>query len=584
MRLSPTLSRLGLLFVLVVTALVGLGAACNGARHGSTVTPDRAHADSSAATGPAATPSLRIYYLVDLDGYLEPCGCQSRPLGGIDRLARLMESEHAAAPNSIFVATGDLLFRDPTLDPRMVFQETAKAESMVRILDQLHLAAFAPGPSDFVRGAAEWQRLQALGHAAAVAANIAPGPLASAFRNVVMQEVNGTRVGIVGVSDFHETPDATPPDGSPATNDAVDAARTAVQAARAQGARVVVVLASVPRRVARTIAGSVEGVNFVIAAREEANTPPAPERIGNAYLLTATNQGKSVGIVDLYLRGTEATIADASETTANSARARLDQRIAELQSRIDGWLRDPHADRAAVEIQRGRLVQMQRERNALATPRAPDTGSYFRARAQLVDPDVPKRADVAASIASYFHVVNEHNHVEYASLRAPAPVAGQPYYVGMEACRDCHAEAFDVWERTPHSRAYWTLEVVQKNFNLSCVGCHVTGYQRPGGAEVVQNEGRRDVTCESCHGPGSAHVAARNAAQRRATIRRDVPGSFCATECHTAEHSDHFDYATYRPRILGPGHGFPVDSDGGGVPLSAPVLVNGANADAGARD
>ena len=65
---------------------------------------------------------------------------------------------------------------------------------------------------------------------------------------------------------------------------------------------------------------------------------------------------------------------------------------------------------------------------------------------------------------------------------------------------ESHAEAFDVWERTSHSRAYHTLEIASKNFNLSCVGCHVTGYQRPGGAEVVQNDGRRDVQCESCHG------------------------------------------------------------------------------------
>ncbi len=580
MRLSPTLSRLGLLAILVVTGIVGLGAACNGPR-GLTVAPDPRRSSAGGA------PSFRLYYLVDLDGYLEPCGCQSRPLGGIDRLARLMEDERAHAPYSIFVAAGDLLFRDPQMDPRMVFQETSKAEAMVRILDQLQLAAYAPGPADFVRGATEWQRLVASGSAAPVAANIAPGPLASRFRSVVMREVNGIRVGIVGVSDFHETADATPPDGAPATTDPVAAAREAVQQARAQGARVVVVLASVPRRIARTIAGSVPGVNFVIAAREESLTPVAPERIGNAYLLTAVNQGKSVGIVDVFLRGNETTLVDASEATASAARTLLERRIAELRDRLAGWDRDPTADRAAVALQRSRLEQLQRERDAGASARPPEEHSYFRARGALVDPDVPRRADVQQSIATYFRAVNDRNHTEYASLRPVPPVEGQAAFVGMEACRDCHEEAFDIWERTPHSRAYWTLEIVSKNYNLSCVSCHVTGYRHPGGAEVVQNEGRRDVQCESCHGPGSLHIRARTPAARRATIRRQVQGSFCATECHTPEHSDHFDYATYLPRILGPGHGYPVDSHDGGVSLSSPILVNGANADAGvdaARD
>jgi hypothetical protein len=64
--------------------------------------------------------------------------------------------------------------------------------------------------------------------------------------------------------------------------------------------------------------------------------------------------------------------------------------------------------------------------------------------------------------------------------------------------------------------------------------------------------------------------------QRRATIVRNPQGEFCARECHTPEHSDRFDYATYRPRVLGPGHGFPLASDGGGVSLSMPVLVGTA--------
>ena len=575
MRLSPTLSRIGLLCVLVITAVVGLGAACNGGNRGIIVGPD----PHPAAAG---APSLRIYYLVDLDGYLEPCGCQSRPLGGIDRLARLMETERAQAPYSLFVATGNLLFRDPQMDPRMVFQETAKAEAMVRILDQLQLVAYAPGPSDFVRGAAEWERLVGLGHSAPVAANVT-GPLAPRFRNVVMRDVNGIRVGIVGVSDFRETPDATPPDGAPTTSDAVGAARAGVLQARSQGARLVIVLASVPRRVARTIAGDVPGVNFVIAAREESNTPTPPERIGSAYLLTAMNQGKSIGVVDVVLNGNDTTLVDTSEATANAARTRLDQRIAELRDRITGWEHDPAADHAAVEAQRTRLQQLQRERDASTSAHPAAEGSHFTARAVLVDPDVPKRHDVEQTIAAYFHTVNEHNHVEYATLRAPLPVAGQAAYVGMEACRDCHAEAFDIWERTPHSRAYWTLEIVSKNYNLSCVACHVTGYQRPGGAEVVQNQGRRDVTCESCHGPGSLHIAARTPAARRASIRLQVPAQFCATECHTPEHSDHFNYETYLPRILGPGHGYPVDGHGGRVSLSSPILVNGLNADAGAN-
>ena len=87
----------------------------------------------------------------------------------------------------------------------------------------------------------------------------------------------------------------------------------------------------------------------------------------------------------------------------------------------------------------------------------------------------------------------------------------------------------------------------------------------PGGSEVVQNTGLRDVQCEVCHGPGSAHIDAASDAARRATIRRDAPADVCAG-CHTPEHSDHFDYGTYRPRILGPGHGQPMPGPDAAAP------------------
>jgi hypothetical protein len=539
---------------LALGAVLGAASSCQrGARPAGASTP--AATDAPAQARPAAPPSLRLYFLVDLSGYLEPCGCNQRPLGGIDRIARVFENERAAAPNAALVSAGNLFFSEPRIEERMIYQERAKAEALTGILTNLRLAAFAPGPADFALGTETWQRLSAAVQAPALAANAGMASVR------LLDAGGGMKVGVVGVSDFRPAiGDAAA--GAPESGDPVEAARAAVASARAQGATAVVVLASTPRRAARAIASSVEGVDFVVAAREEANAPAAPERVGRAFVLTAPNQGKFLGVLDLHLAG-EGAFQDASETTANAARTRLEARITELRGRLAAWERDPTVDRAAVTAQRRRLAELERQRAEAAGPTPPATGRYFRAHAVEVSPDVAKLPAVQSQIASYFRDVNEHNRVEYASLRAPAPQRGVAYYTGIESCHDCHEEAYAVWRGTPHSHAYRTLEDISKNFNLSCVGCHVTGYRQPGGSEVVQNEGLRDVQCETCHGPGSAHVAARGAAQRRATIRRDAPGEFCATQCHTPEHSDHFNYAQYLPRILGPGHGRPVDDDAG---------------------
>jgi hypothetical protein len=579
---------------LVTLALAGssLGASCNGRK--PQPQPPATRQDASVAVAEGA-PTLRLYFLVDLDGYFEPCGCNDRPLGGIDRLARFIERERATAPRDLLVAAGDLIFRDPTMDPRMVYQETRKAESLVQILDRIGLAAFAPGPSDFARGSDEYARITREQRAVRLGANVsteadagAPSGDAStqipaAFRPSMIHEVDGIKVGVVGVSDFRPSPDAPAPAGAPSTRDPVESARAAVEAVRREGARVVVVLASVPRRDAVSIARNVTGVDFVVVAREESNTPPPPERVGRAFVLSAPNQGKFVGVVDLFIRPGDPGFADASPSSADALRASLDRRIRELRQRLEAWSRDPSVDQSAVTQQRARLAQLERERAAAdAPPSAPERGSYFRARAVEVAPEMPRSHEIEQQVATYFRAINDHNREEYASI-APRPAPrGQATYVGDEECRSCHEPAFAIWERTPHARAYWTLEVLNKNFNLSCVGCHVTGYQQPGGSEVVQNQNLRNVQCESCHGPGSRHITARGASQQRATIIRNPPEAFCAQQCHTPEHSDHFDYQRYLPRILGPGHGYPEDAtDAGGVRLSAPVIVNGQNSDAG---
>jgi rare lipoprotein A (peptidoglycan hydrolase) len=383
---------------LSLAAVCALGASCKGRAPSPGVSPE----------APATRGPIRIFYVTDLDGFLEPCGCQSRPLGGIDRIAQVLERDRAAYPNRLVLAAGNLFFETPTVDPRMVWQERQKAVQLTRILGTLGLSAYAPGPADFALGSAVWQQLSgALSATALVSDTSASGS--------VVRTVGGVRVGVVGVTDR----DGAGGDGGPASPvDPVAAARTAVAAARAGGAQTVVLLASVSRRVARTLA-ALDGVDFVIAARHEGNTAPPPERIGNAYLLTATNQGKSLGVVDLWMDDA-APWQDVSEATRSAELARLDGRIRELRRRLDTWRADPSADPNAVQAQSQRLDALLRERETRAAQSDAATGRRFAARAVEIDPDVPRLGAVQTEIGQYFRAVNEHNRAEYASLR-PLP-------------------------------------------------------------------------------------------------------------------------------------------------------------------
>lgn len=85
-------------------------------------------------------------------------------------------------------------------------------------------------------------------------------------------------------------------------------------------------------------------------------------------------------------------------------------------------------------------------------------------------------------------------------------------YVGTNKCRMCHMKQHKTWNATKHAKNFEVLQGDERS-NPDCLSCHTTGYGRPGG--FVSEDTTPNLTsvgCESCHGPGSAHVEAAKAA------------------------------------------------------------------------
>jgi hypothetical protein len=121
----------------------------------------------------------------------------------------------------------------------------------------------------------------------------------------------------------------------------------------------------------------------------------------------------------------------------------------------------------------------------------------------------------------------------------------------LEACSSCHAGARQVWNGTSHAHAYAVLSSQFKEYNLECVGCHVTGYEQPGGSTVTHVDKLENVQCEICHGPGSKHVDSPS----DSTLIVSRPGTSTCLSCHHPPHVEEFDAVAKMKEILGPGHG-----------------------------
>jgi 2',3'-cyclic-nucleotide 2'-phosphodiesterase (5'-nucleotidase family) len=496
---------------------------------------------------------LRLVALTDLSGYLEPCGCQSRPLGGIDKAAAVLAALKADNVPLLFVSAGDLLFGErpegASNDRDAAAQETWKAEALVDILSRLGLAAAAPGARDLSYGPETLKRLQGLAKFPWLPAGPADGTAPERTAGW-LGSLGGAKVGVVGVSLF-----AAPAAELPAER--LKALQLEVQAEidrlRNQGAQLVVALISSDQRTGRRLSAGLRRLDFAVQGGVDDAAAPAPSRAGDTVLLRAGRQGQGLLVVDLYLEGAGA-FADLSDWTRREQNAARKTRVDDLAQRVAAWERDTTVDQAGLREQRAKLAQLRTE---LARAEAPQnaSGNAFRAKLEALGPERRGDGPIAKLVDAYDARVNEHNRVAFAGVSALPVPPGAARYLGSAACKSCHAPAYAWWTRHPHGNAYTTLETLHKQFNLSCVGCHVTGYGKPGGAAVVKNAGLTHVGCESCHGPGSKH-AAQPGATTQALITKS-PSEAACKQCHTPEHSDLFEYASYIARLRVPGHGLP---------------------------
>jgi nitrate/TMAO reductase-like tetraheme cytochrome c subunit len=128
------------------------------------------------------------------------------------------------------------------------------------------------------------------------------------------------------------------------------------------------------------------------------------------------------------------------------------------------------------------------------------------------------------------------------------PFHASSSYKGSEACQRCHQSEYDVWKRTDHADAIHTLKAVKKEEHISCIGCHVVGYEKKGGyLNKKHTPHLAGVGCESCHGPGKEHM-------KNPSVNRLDGGKFVCTECHVAPHSPKFEFDSYWEKIK---HGKP---------------------------
>ena len=103
----------------------------------------------------------RILVISSLIGYIEPCGCTiDLLLGGIARIATLVERERALGPTSV-VLVGPHLF-EKKVEPHRVAQEKAKAKLIARSLKHIGIHTVTLTPNELIHGPKFYEQIRSI--------------------------------------------------------------------------------------------------------------------------------------------------------------------------------------------------------------------------------------------------------------------------------------------------------------------------------------------------------------------------------------------------------------------------------------
>jgi hypothetical protein len=492
-----------------------------------------------------AKPTFTLFALAELRGQIGPCGCTSDPLGDIARTAKLVADARAAGP-VLFVDAGSLLYAQNPIPAHLVAQEELKADLLAKIYkDDLQVGALGVGPADLAAGVEHVRLPREAVNVGGVVPVTAP----------VVTTVGGAKVGVFGVVDAGAI--------KLATTDPTATGKRAVAELRGKGAEVIVALVQASsRRDATRLVREIGGIDFAVLglgleAPEPERVPIEADKTGGAWLVVPGNRGQVVSRVDVTIRPGGGPFVDAVGSAAATAKiAQLDRELAQRDAELARFTADPNADRAFVAQKRDERGKLAAERDQLAAQplRAPPRGSYFTLAQIRVTKVLACDTRVQDEVTAYFHAAGEANAKAAAGRAVTPPPKGQASYVGTEKCDDCHHDAVEYWKKTVHAQAWKTLVERGQERDLDCIRCHVTGWDQPGGSNLGHVDNLKDVQCETCHGPGSIHVA-KNGEEKPSAVVLAPPKELCASQCHTKEHSDTFQYEAYLRDIVGKGHG-----------------------------
>lgn len=241
--------------------------------------------------------------------------------------------------------------------------------------------------------------------------------------------------------------------------------------------------------------------------------------------------------------------------TDEESMAALARQFYEIDVILGGKVRQP--SQQLVKENRSLILATTNESRAVgvlqARVLAPGRVEAIKGEVTLVSDQIPQAAEIAALAAAYRQEIRGTKLAidDPATLQADMVpgVQARTTYAGTESCLACHPKAGQKWAQSGHASAFATLIAFKAEADPNCISCHTVGFGTPSGYRREFTASKLvDVGCESCHGPGSQHVAERRAGGEVTAHFRPIGAGDCQ-KCHHGEFSRPFAWDQFWPHV-----------------------------------
>jgi len=477
-------------------------------------------------------------------------------LGGLPKKAYQLEKiRRETAEPVLAIDAGAVLFNQDNFSPILLEQGKATAAAIVKGYNLMHYDAAGIAPQDLVAGLGFLKKMAKQSDFPWLSANLVDEKTGKPlFTASITKKVGSITVGIIGITNSEANAQLKPEDGARVVDWQKKLPSLATDLAKQ--CDLLILLSSQSLAQNQKIAETIPEIHLIFQSGT-LTTNQEPQKTGNSLIMQTEKQGKYIGLLQIRWHKSGSWYDDKSKILSQKKNTmdRLNWRINRYRRQGDPeklYQDNPEKLKIYQDLE-AQQNELQKEINALEATMEKEkregiAASTYSNKFYAMEAELPDQPEIKRLVAEATEQVNKIGMQSASALAKDQDSSKATYpehFVGATVCIACHPAQGDTWQTTRHARAYQTLVKVNKQFNLNCVPCHVTGVVTGEEPEALSlPTDMQAVGCEVCHGAGKEHV---KAPEQKPLTKR--PAEEVCLRCHTPDQDDSFDYLTDIQRL-----------------------------------